>query len=304
MTLRRFWWLIFVILVPFWVISASRIGSVESCLQDCTSIHQHQGRSLRIMSLNILHGFPLFHGLTSRLDRIAAEIRRLDVDLILLQEVPSNPVLGSGAKYLAERTGLNYVYLPANGNRWTILFAEGEAILSRYTLTDVAHVELQPKAGFFEHRIALQVTAKTPWGAIRVVSTHLTNGKAETNRAQTQSLTSFIPSNGEGTFIIAGDFNAREDSPQIEDLARVWIDTYRNANPDRPGFTCCIDNLTTGLDEKLEERIDYLFLIPDRDTPIQLVASQRVFDQPYPINDGWQWASDHVGILTTLKFGN
>ena len=256
------------------------------------------------MSLNVLHGFPLFQRLTFRLDRVAAELRRLDVDILCLQEVPWNPILGSGAEFLAERTGLNYVYLPANGNRWTILFAEGEAILSRYPLSEATYVELQPQAGFFEHRIALQAIVKTPWGDIRVVSTHLTNGEHETNLAQTRSLVSFIASSGEGTAIVAGDFNATENTPQIKNLARVWIDTYRGANPDQLGFTCCIDDLTAGSEEKLEERIDYLFLIPDEQTPFQLVASQRVLDQPYRINDGWQWASDHVGILTTMKFGD
>jgi len=76
------------------------------------------------------------------LDLIAQEIRRQDADIVCLQEVPWAPHIGSAAQYLAARTGLNHVYFRANGNRWTILFEEGEAILSRYPLRDVTFEEL------------------------------------------------------------------------------------------------------------------------------------------------------------------
>jgi len=74
------------------------------------------------MSLNVLHGHPRFEHLARRLDLIAAEIRRQDADIVCLQEVPWTRQLGGGAEYLAQRTGLNYLYLRANGNRWAILF--------------------------------------------------------------------------------------------------------------------------------------------------------------------------------------
>lgn len=57
----------------------------------------------------------------------------------------------------------------------------------------------------------------------------------------------------------------KENSPQIIDLSQLWLDTYRVIHPGDGGFTCCIDNLTSGPKEPSEERIDYLFLVPALD---------------------------------------
>ena len=255
------------------------------------------------MSLNVLHGFPRFEHLSSRLDLVAAEIRRQDADIVCLQEVPWTLRLGSGAKYLADRTGLNYLFLRANGNRWAILFEEGEAILSRYPLRDRVAVELKPAPGLFEHRVALHATAVTPWGDLRVFATHLTTGDPGLNQGQAAALQSFVAATGSGPAVVAGDFNATEASPHIQALARAWVDTYRAANPDDPGLTCCIDDLAAQ-SEPLEERIDYLFLVPGPGGEGRVVSSRKILDQPLWVGDGWQWASDHVGLLTTIELEN
>jgi len=252
----------------------------------------------------VLHDFPRFERLSERLDLIAAEIRRQDADVVFLQEVPWH--WGSAARTLAEQTGMNYLYLRANGNRWALLFEEGEALLSRYPLRDAVSVELEPRPGPFEHRVVLGATAATPWGDVRVYVTHLTNGDSAINQGQAADLAPFVERSGGGPALVAGDFNATEDEPQIQALG--WIDTYRAANPADPGWTCCVDDLSAGPGEPLEERIDYLFLVPaqgsiapaGRIPAMEVVASQRVLDQPARSGDGWLWASDHVGLLTTL----
>ncbi len=255
------------------------------------------------MSLNVLHGFPRFGHLSERLDRIAEEIRAQDADVVCLQEVPWMPHLGSGARYLAERAGLNYQYLRANGNRWAILFEEGEAILSRYPLRDATFIELKPRAGFFEHRVVLAATAVTPWGDVRFFVAHLTHGAPEVNRAQAASLMAFVAAPGGGPAIVAGDFNATEDTPQIQALTRQWVDTYRAVHPNDndEGYTCCADDPSAGLAERLEERIDYVFLAPGTAHSTEVVSSQRVLDQPFRTADGWLWASDHAGLLTVIQ---
>ncbi|RPI54109.1 MAG: hypothetical protein EHM56_06565, partial [Chloroflexi bacterium] len=289
------------LLLAGWVLLASRPGTrVEGCPQDCSTAAPRREGPLRVMSLNLLHGFPRFEHLSRRLDLVAAEIRRQDADIVCLQEVPWTRRLGNGAEYLAGRTGLNYLYLRANGNRGTILFEEGEAILSRYPLRDPASAELEPRAGFFEHRMVLHATAVTPWGDIGVFATHLTAGDAAANQRQAASLQAFVAATGSGPAIVADDLNAGEDSPQIQALARAWVDTYRLANPGDAGPTCCIDNLVAQ-GEPLEKRIDYLFLVPGPGERPQVVSSRRVLDGALPVADGWQWASDHVGLLTTIQ---
>jgi endonuclease/exonuclease/phosphatase family metal-dependent hydrolase len=32
-----------------------------------------------------------------------------------------------------------------------------------------------------------------------------------------------------------------------------------------------------------------------------LLGAQKVFNQPFRVNDGWQWASDHVGLLVEIE---
>jgi endonuclease/exonuclease/phosphatase family metal-dependent hydrolase len=306
---RWIWFLLaaFLLLIGAWLPNVSRPGSrVEGCPEGCATAAPRSDGPLRVLSLNMLHGFPRFEHLDDRLDLIAAEIQRLDPDIVCLQEVPWH--WGSAAQELAERTGLNYLYMRANGNRWAILFEEGEAILSRYPLRDTTATGLAPRDGLFEHRVALQATAATPWGDLRVISTHLTHGDPAVNEAQAASLSSFATASNTGAAsdtggtlaVVAGDFNAREDSPQIQSLlAEGWIDTYRAAHPDDPGATSGIDDLTDP-EQILNKRIDYIFLVPG-ERSMDVVDSRVIFDQPAPSGDGWLWASDHAGLLTTLS---
>ncbi len=300
---RRWLWLILpalLLLIGVWLLNVSRPGArPEGCPEGCAAAPSRQEGPLRILSLNMLHGFPRFQHLDARLDFIAAEIGRLDPDIVCLQEVPWH--WGSAAQELAERAGMNYLYLRANGNRRAILFEEGEAILSRYPLQEAAATELEPAAGIFEHRVALQATAATPWGDLCVVSTHLTHGDPAVNEAQATSLIAFVSGTTSGSpAVVAGDFNAHEDSSQIGALyAAGWVDTFRAAHPGDPGFTCCVDDLT-GPDQALDKRIDYIFLIPG-DGSFSIVDSRVVLDRALPSGDGHLWASDHAGLLTTLS---
>ena len=286
------------LLAALWLINVSRAGTkVEGCPRGCSDRPERRDGPLRVMSLNVLHGFPRFEHVRRRMDLVAGEIHRQDADIVLLQEVPWTPQLGLGAEYLAQRTGMNHLYLRANGNRRAILFEEGEAILSRYPLKASISEELEPRAGFFEHRVALGATVVTPWGELPVVVTHLTNGEAEVNRAQVESLMDFVAASSDGPALVAGDLNAVPDSPQVELLAGQWTDADLSA---RPGGapTCCVEDLAASPGEALEVRIDYVFLVPSPGVVVK--SSQRVLDEPFETEYGWQWASDHVGLLVTI----
>ena len=162
----------------------------------------------------------------------------------------------------------------------------------------MAFAELEPRAGFFEHRVVLGATAVTPWGDMRVFVTHLTHADPEINRAQAASLMASVAASDGEPVIVAGDFNAPQDFPQINALG--WIDTYRVVHPDDAGFTCCVHDLSRGPGEPLEKRIDYIFLVPGTGRA-EVVASRRVLDQPFWSEGGWLWASDHVGLVTTIN---
>jgi endonuclease/exonuclease/phosphatase family metal-dependent hydrolase len=293
--------ILLVFVAGLWLLNVSRPGSIRGCPSGCATTSERREGALRVLSMNVLHDRPDFENLTLRMDLIADEIIAQDADIVLLQEVPWVPEMGEAAEYLAERCGKNYLYLRSNGNRWAIFFEEGSAILSRFELKDPASIELLPRAATFEHRIALQATAVTPWGDVDVFVTHLTDGEEAINAAQLASLRAFVDATGSAPAVIGGDFNAREDEVHITDLRSEWVDAHTAANPGEPGFTCCIDDLHAGPEEMLEKRIDYIFLLSRSGAAIEVRRAETILDQPVRLDRHWQWASDHVGLLVEIE---
>jgi beta-glucosidase len=296
--------LVLALLVILFVFNASIPGRVvEGCPQGCATQSARRGGPLRVVNLNMLHGFPDFSDLPLRLDLIASEIRRLDADVVLLQEVPWTRATGNGAQFLAQQLGYNYLYHRAQGNRHLIFFETGQAILSRFPLNEAVFRVLPPRAGFFESRAALGATSATPLGEVTFFTAHLTNRKddPQVNRGQAGSLKEFVETHTTSLAVVGGDFNASENSPQIVDLSSRWTDAYRALHPGDPGLTCCVDDLTADPGELLEERIDYIFVVAMGEKDGQIVSARRIFHQPFPVGSGWQWASDHTGLLVELE---
>lgn len=289
-------------LIGVWVSQASRPGKVEGCPVGCAKPGDGQPSSeVRIASLNLLHDFPHFGYLTERLELVAREIEALDADIVCLQEVSWTTSAGLVARRLADRLGMNYVYARANGNRWAILFEEGEAVLSRYPLEDAGVQVLEPRPAPFEQRIALYATALTPIGPLRVVSVHLTTQEhPEANAAQAAFLAQWVEGLTAHPVVIAGDFNAVPDTPQIRHLASRWVDVWRSVHSEAAGRTCCVDSLTAGPEEPLEKRIDYMFLAGAGLEELRIVDAKLAFDRPGQAGGGWLWPSDHVGLFAVL----
>jgi len=280
-------------LLGVWVSQVSTTGEPDGCLSGCEVGTRNSG-PLRVLSMNVLHGFPGFDRQGQRLDLVAQEIARRNVDVALLQEVPWNPWTGSGVERIADMTGLNHVFLRANGNRFAILFEEGEAILSRFPLRDVDWVELSPAAGPFEHRVALAATVSTPTGDVRVVATHLSGGSADVTAGQAASLVGWLAGT-DGPMVIGGDFNAVPGSATYHLLADAWTDAYWSVHPDDPGWTCCIDDLSAPPGTPMRRRIDYVFV-----RGIQPTAAEVVLVDPVPSGESWLRASDHAGLYLEL----
>ena len=143
----------------------------------------------------------------------------------------------------------------------------------------------------------LQATAVTPQGMVTLFCTHLTHGDPAVNRDQFAALKAHVDQASDGPSIVAGDLNATEDVLQVG--AAGWTDTYRAAQPGERGDTCCIQDLTLS-DRTLSKRIDYLYLASGAEE-IRIVDSRQILDQPVRLSEGLLWASDHVGVLTTLS---
>jgi endonuclease/exonuclease/phosphatase family metal-dependent hydrolase len=279
-----------------WVLVSSRPSLWPSgCERRCAAAERLPG-PLRVVQLNMLHGFPRFAHLEARIDLVVAEIRRLDADVVLLQEVPWTIKTGSVVDELARRTDMNHLFRRANGNRRAILFEEGDAILSRFPMRKAASTQLPRGSDFFEHRVALAATLDTPWGPVRAVVTHLSSESASVSAAQVEALRRFVGDPGDPA-IVGGDFNARDDSPPLAALTHEWTDVLRAANPPDTGPTCCVDDITAAPGTPLQERVDYLWLVG---TGPRVIEARRILVQPAPVAGGWLRASDHAGLFAAI----
>lgn len=234
--------------------------------------------TLTLATLNLWHDYPHYSRQAERLQAAIAVLSDLSPDLLCLQEASRTPDVPDAARALADGLEMAGAYVRANGNRALIRFEEGEAVLSRAALNSAAWRELLPRAGFFEHRLAVWGTVNTDAGPVVLFSTHLTNGAAEVNAAQIQSLVDLVEAERNGLpAVVAGDFNAGDDEPHIVDLPAHWRDAFREARPESLGAT----SLDSGT------RIDYIFLV-DGDGAAWQVLDADTF--------GGAEISDHKGV--------
>ncbi len=234
--------------------------------------------TLTVATLNLWHDYPNYTRQPERLQAAVSALRGLSPDVVCLQEASRTPRVPHAAQVLAQALGMAGVYARANGSRALIRFEEGEAVLARGHPRGQTRRELSPRAGFFEHRLVVWATLDTEAGPIVIFSTHITNKPGPINAAQIRSLVDVVERERHGLpAIVAGDFNAHEDSPQIRDLPAHWHDAFREARPDAPGAT----SLDSG------KRIDYIFLV-DGDTTHWAIVDSDTF--------GGAEISDHKGV--------
>lgn len=270
---------------------------------------------LKCVTFNLYHGGP-FSGmrgsardLAHRLEIVAAELRRLDVDVIGLQEASTSRARGHVAARLAAQLGYHAVYAPASCCLFPsvrintliarmINFTEGPAIVSRFPILAWQAQVLPRRGRFLEPRLLLYATLQTPWGQLPVASTH-TSGDA----IQHRGVAKFLGNRRHALpVLIMGDFNALEDSPAMATLTQEagFLDAFRSVHPMAPGFTC--DQALRVPTPTVTQRIDYLLMLPGAEVPGRVCASQLVLNTPRRFPDGrFLWPSDHYGLLAEVE---
>jgi endonuclease/exonuclease/phosphatase family metal-dependent hydrolase len=195
--------------------------------------------------------------------RIAAEARRYDPDVICLQELAANFPGLPGSKgedqphtlmhALPEYEGclVSGVDLPApNGRRSRF----GNAILSRLPVGRVLRHSLPwpPSEGPSMPRTAVEAVVDAPFGAVRIITTHLEYYSSGHRAAQVERLREIrgevhmenFSGKGEGPFrpmprppsaILCGDFNLKPDDPLHARLvANGFVDAWQALHPGAP----------------------------------------------------------------------
>jgi endonuclease/exonuclease/phosphatase family metal-dependent hydrolase len=227
---------------------------------------------LRVMSWNLWHRFGPWE---ARRPAIAATLARLDADVICLQEVWADEDVELAGE-LAGGLGFHQVYgsrLEFEGVRF------GNAVLSRWPITDSDVLALPSRAGTEELRTCVRADIDGPRGALQVFSTHLNwrFDQSGVRQDQVRSICTFIDTSrpaGGRVFppILGGDFNADPDSDEIRLLTGrsdppvpklVFHDAWEVAGQasasSATGATWTNDNPYAKLDLEPDRRIDYVF---------------------------------------------
>lgn len=167
---------------------------------------------LRVVSYNIHHGVGMDGKLD--LDRIATVLKKLNADVIALQEVDKGCERSGNVDqttYLADKLGMHAVF----GKAINLGSGEyGNAILSRHALVS-KKIHRLPSVG--EQRIALEVKIQqTDETAITVISTHLHDGEEAVRLQQGKALFNLFKDHKEGILCLLGDFNAQRESESMK----------------------------------------------------------------------------------------
>jgi endonuclease/exonuclease/phosphatase family metal-dependent hydrolase len=175
---------------------------------------QEQPRNtFRLMTYNIHQGFNA--GQIPSLDQLVDVIARESPDVLLLQEVVRGWMIDEqhdALGVLAERLGMQYVFGPNIGDLY------GNAILSRFPMTDVRRVRFAPQPSLrHQPRGAIGVRI----GDVLVVTTHLDDIPDSSAIRQEQVRTILREWDGERIAIIAGDMNAAPADLEMSLLAEA-----------------------------------------------------------------------------------
>lgn len=229
-----------------------------------------------VLSFNILGGRNTTGEMN--LDILADLIKRLDPDLVAMQEVDYKVNRSKKLDLVTElgyRTKMAPIFARAmyyDGGEY------GEGILSKYSFISTRNVALPYKNGE-EPRAAIEVVVELPSkDTIAFVGTHFAHEGNEGREKQAVAMNEAFSTNPYPT-ILAGDLNAKPGSGPITTLEKYWQSTYDKENPEP---TIPSDNPRA--------KIDYVMYTPkDR---WEVIDKQVVCDTI---------ASDHCVYLVKLR---
>lgn len=247
------------------------------------------------------------HGdLAARAPAILAELRRIDPDVIGLQEVSSRDP--DQPQWLRDELDLQVVSAPGgDDDRFTIV----NAVASRWPIVDsdwrYLDVGDMPK-----HRTVLWACVATPVGNLDVFTTHLSHGfdQSALRARQVDEIASWVAerraaSPSELPPVLLGDLNAVPESDEIRRLVGtsapavsglVFSDAWAQVGSG-PGVTYSEANPHVVDSAWPERRLDYVLVSWPRKRPAGNPVGAELFGQPGP--DGVA-GSDHWGVWVDL----
>jgi endonuclease/exonuclease/phosphatase family metal-dependent hydrolase len=265
--------------------------------------------TMRVMTWNLWWRFGPWE---ARQPAILETIRRVDPDVVCLQEVWESRDGQSQPRDLAGALGFQYVAAAGLG----LDIAEesfGNAILSRWPIVGGKARGLPAPEGLDEMRSVLRADIDGPNGPVQVFCTHL-NWRLDQSHVRQQQITSIgdfvMASADERTYppILCGDFNAEPEADEIRRLTGyaaapaeklVFLDAWRVGGDGGRGWTWSRLNPFTAADPEPDRRIDYVFVGYPGEEARGEVLSARL-EGVEPVCD--VQPSDHYGVSAEIRY--
>lgn len=227
------------------------------------------------------------------------------------------------AGWLAAELGMHWAWAPGEvfphwrGSGGEPGAGVGNAVLSRWPVTERAVERLPAGDGPEEVRVALFARIGAPGGPVPFFTTHLHAGPAGSavRCVQAAALARFVASRrGRGAFppVVTGDFNAQPESDELRLFGgmltapavpgQVLVDVWRSAGPDEPWATWDLANPYlapphVAAAAPYSTRIDYIHTgLPGPGGAGRVTAVRRAGHGPV----AGVWASDHAAVVAEL----
>jgi endonuclease/exonuclease/phosphatase family metal-dependent hydrolase len=246
--------------------------------------------TLTVVTLNVWHDS---HEWPRRLPVILAELRRLQPDVLCLQEVLQNPNLRNQAETLADSLGCQVRFAsvdpPGAPKRY------GNAILTPHPIVAGGARNLEPAD---DYRAVAHARIAWRGREVDAYSTHLhhTREGGAIRATQIRHLLAFVDSTrGDGPVVLAGDFNAELGTPEMDLVTRRHVDAFRAVHPKASRAEAVTFNARFGVDPGA---IDHVFVERAGSRRLVPVASEVLFRTVGPDS---VWASDHYGVLARFR---
>jgi len=255
------------------------------------------GRSVKIVSLNIQHGWnsnrtmPLpirRHNVLMNLDKIADLLNRYTPDIVLLQEVDRISPFSSKIdqlRYIASRVGYLH-HAHGASSEWRvgqrIVYAAGCGIMSRFPIVASENVKFDQSLPTLRKGFLVATLAISPGKKLTVVSAHLPPFdilNIRSKRIQIERIAETL--RGKSPVIIGGDLNM-----SLSILSRRNIRVLATRLNVRTHRAVLNSRLTTYPAHAPRRKIDWIFASPELSITDYTVLPERV--------------SDHLAIGTTV----
>jgi endonuclease/exonuclease/phosphatase family metal-dependent hydrolase len=262
------------------------------CLCTASAGHATSRDTLTVVTLNLWNDQ---HDWPRRLARIVPELRTIHPDVLCLQEVLQNPALPNQAQTLADSLGYRWHFCSVDDETRPKRY--GNAILTPHR---VLHADGRNLLPLDDYRVVAHARIEIRGRAIDVYDTHLhhTREGGAIRATQVRDLLAFIDSTRTpGPLVLAGDFNAGAETPELQPLTPAFVDTWAVTNPRADAVESGTLNPVFGY---APQQIDHIFVARAGKPVLTPVSSRVLFRGCGPDS---VWASDHFGVLARIAVG-